>query len=216
MNAEFAGQPVRHRSHLPRRQRAVHPVAEVAEFARHGAARHSGRRNRHGAGHRRHAAASRHRRLQVDHHRAGARRGIGIPLGMVQMTAVPQRTALSHAFGALCVDAGRHRRVLSAHAARPAIHDGGAVDGSHPRLADLHRQPDGRRQAAGNSAAAARSLIKGRTSSTCRAGRVAVGWPCIWCSIPSDSMLFPADDGRSRWCSACCWSSPSAAPTCRR
>ena len=28
---------------------------------------------------------------------------IGIPLGMVQMTAVPQRTALSHAFGALCV-----------------------------------------------------------------------------------------------------------------
>src|ERR1700675_2414517 len=29
--------------------------------------------------------------------------GIGIPLGMVQMTAVPQRTALTHAFGALCV-----------------------------------------------------------------------------------------------------------------
>jgi H+-translocating NAD(P) transhydrogenase subunit beta len=28
---------------------------------------------------------------------------IGIPLGEVQMTAVPQRTALSHAFGALCV-----------------------------------------------------------------------------------------------------------------
>src|SRR6201994_2263280 len=29
--------------------------------------------------------------------------GIGIPLGMVQMTAVPQRTALSHCFGALCM-----------------------------------------------------------------------------------------------------------------
>src|SRR5437870_10527377 len=29
--------------------------------------------------------------------------GIGIPLGRVQMTAVPQRTALSHAFGAMCV-----------------------------------------------------------------------------------------------------------------
>jgi NAD(P) transhydrogenase subunit beta len=28
---------------------------------------------------------------------------IGAPLGMVHMTAVPQRTALSHAFGALCV-----------------------------------------------------------------------------------------------------------------
>src|SRR3984957_6820320 len=29
--------------------------------------------------------------------------GIGIPLGLVKMTAVPQRTALSHAFGAFCV-----------------------------------------------------------------------------------------------------------------
>jgi NAD(P) transhydrogenase subunit beta len=29
--------------------------------------------------------------------------GIGIPLGLVRMTAVPQRTALSHAFGAFCV-----------------------------------------------------------------------------------------------------------------
>jgi proton-translocating NAD(P)+ transhydrogenase subunit beta len=28
---------------------------------------------------------------------------IGVPLGLVQMTAVPQRTALSHALGALCV-----------------------------------------------------------------------------------------------------------------
>jgi H+-translocating NAD(P) transhydrogenase subunit beta len=28
---------------------------------------------------------------------------IGVPLGRVAMTAVPQRTALSHAFGALCV-----------------------------------------------------------------------------------------------------------------
>jgi len=28
---------------------------------------------------------------------------IGVPLGLVHMTAVPQRTALSHAFGALCV-----------------------------------------------------------------------------------------------------------------
>ena len=28
---------------------------------------------------------------------------IGVPLGKVQMTAVPQRTALSHAFGAFCV-----------------------------------------------------------------------------------------------------------------
>ena len=38
---------------------------------------------------------------------------IGVPLGSVAMTAVPQRTALSHAFGAFCVDPRRHRRVLS-------------------------------------------------------------------------------------------------------
>src|SRR5262245_21647715 len=31
---------------------------------------------------------------------------IGVPLGKVAMTAVPQRTALSHAFGALCVTLG--------------------------------------------------------------------------------------------------------------
>jgi NAD(P) transhydrogenase subunit beta len=33
----------------------------------------------------------------------GVGTAIGIPLGLVQMTAVPQRTALSHAFGAFCV-----------------------------------------------------------------------------------------------------------------
>ncbi len=33
----------------------------------------------------------------------GVGAAIGVPLGLVQMTAVPQRTALSHAFGAFCV-----------------------------------------------------------------------------------------------------------------
>src|ERR1019366_3468983 len=37
------------------------------------------------------------------HHGIVDYRLIGVPLGRVQMTAVPQRTALSHAFGALCV-----------------------------------------------------------------------------------------------------------------
>jgi NAD(P) transhydrogenase subunit beta len=42
---------------------------------------------------------------------------IGIPLGMVQMTAVPQRTALSHAFGAFCVTlVGTAEYYLGVHA----------------------------------------------------------------------------------------------------
>ena len=79
----------------------------------HGPARRAGRRARDAAGDRRHAAAHGDRRLSVD------RRGpwcsgslIGVPLGMVPMTAVPQRTALSHAFGALCVTLVGSGRIL--------------------------------------------------------------------------------------------------------
>src|ERR1700677_4308534 len=71
--------------------------------------------------------------------------GIGIPLGMVHMTAVPQRTALSHAFGALCVTL----------VGTAEFYDVGAFDGGNPRRPDIYRQPDGRRQAARNSPAAA-------------------------------------------------------------
>src|SRR5271154_5025211 len=46
-------------------------------------------------------------------------------------------------------------RVLSAHARYLALHDVGLVPRSHPGRFDLYRQLDGRRQAAGNSAAAA-------------------------------------------------------------
>jgi hypothetical protein len=53
--------------------------------------------------------------------------GIGIPLGMVQMTAVPQRTALSHAFGAVFDNPGRHSGILFAIPGRAEIHDVGAV-----------------------------------------------------------------------------------------
>ena len=51
---------------------------------------------------------------------------IGVPLGMVPMTAVPQRTALEPRLRRALRHAGRHRRVLPARARRPAIHDGGA------------------------------------------------------------------------------------------
>ena len=43
---------------------------------------------------------------------------IGIPLGKVHMTAVPQRTAVSHAFGALLRHAGGHGGILPARAGR--------------------------------------------------------------------------------------------------
>jgi NAD(P) transhydrogenase subunit beta len=45
---------------------------------------------------------------------------IGVPLGLVPMTAVPQRTALSHAFGALCVTlVGTAEFYLRAHEVSP-------------------------------------------------------------------------------------------------
>ncbi len=83
---------------------------------------------------------------------------IGVPLGNVQMTAVPQRTALSHAFGALCVTlVGTAEFYLRAPDIPPFMM-AVLAHGSDSRLADLHGQPDGRWQAAGNPAAAAHHL----------------------------------------------------------
>ncbi len=79
---------------------------------------------------------------------------IGVPLGRVHMTAVPQRTALSHAFGALCVTLVGTSEFYLRTPEIPAVHDGGAEHGSDSRLADVYRQLDGQRQVAGNSAAA--------------------------------------------------------------
>ena len=80
---------------------------------------------------------------------------IGVPLGMVQMTAVPQRTALSHAFGALCVTlVGTAEYYLHA----PEVDRfmmavlGLEVD---PWLAHVHGQPDGRGEIARGPAAKA-------------------------------------------------------------
>ena len=83
---------------------------------------------------------------------------IGVPLGKVAMTAVPQRTALSHAFGALCVTLVGTAEFYSARTACAEIHDGRALAGSHPRRADIYGQLDGGGKAAGSSAAAADHL----------------------------------------------------------
>ncbi len=63
---------------------------------------------------------------------------IGVPLGNVAMTAV--------------------RRILLAHSGCAPLHDGRAFTRSHPWLADLHRQLDGRGEIAGGIAAAAHHL----------------------------------------------------------
>ena len=103
--------------------------------------------------------------------------GIGIPLGMVHMTAVPQRTALSHAFGALSATmigiAEYYVRVPHVTQVR---HGGNRARSDH-RLADLHRQRDRRRQTAGNSAAAADHLSRAEHRQPLGAGRGAACWP---------------------------------------
>ena len=66
------------------------------------------------------------------------------------MTAVPQRTALSHAFGALAAAlVGIGGLLSSQHVATRStgFTMGALVARGDPRLPDLHRQPDGVRQA---------------------------------------------------------------------
>ena len=84
--------------------------------------------------------------------------GIGIPLGMVHMTAVPQRTALSHAFGAFCVTLVGTAEFYLRTPNVPRFMMARSLDGGHPRLADIHRQLDGGGKTAGNPAAAAAHL----------------------------------------------------------
>ena len=103
-----------------------HSVAEMDEFAGHGAARRAGPAK---LGMLLAVVGTLLNRGIVDYKWVmialvlGAI--IGVPLGKVQMTAVPQRTALSHAFGALLRHAGRHRGILLARARRAQVHDVG-------------------------------------------------------------------------------------------
>ncbi len=83
---------------------------------------------------------------------------IGVPLGNVAMTAVPQRTALSHAFGALCVTLVGTAEFYLRAPEYCALHDVGALAGGDSRRTDGHRQLDGCRQTAGDPAAAADHL----------------------------------------------------------
>ena len=83
---------------------------------------------------------------------------IGVPLGEVAMTAVPQRTALSHAFGALCVtlvgSAEFYLRTPDISRFMMSV----LVDRGHSGRTDGYRKLDGGGEIAGNSSAAAADL----------------------------------------------------------
>ncbi len=85
---------------------------------------------------------------------------VGVPLSWVPLTAVPQRTALSHAFGGLAaglVGIGKYYLFLHDGDLTALPHRCDRVRG-RARADHLHRQPDGRRQAAGGAADAAGDL----------------------------------------------------------
>src|SRR5438270_7420339 len=85
---------------------------------------------------------------------------IGVPLGLVQMTAVPQRTALSHAFGALCVTLVGTAVFYLRTPDVPRFMMGGSLHGGDPRLTDVYWQPDGGGQTARGLAAAPAHLSR--------------------------------------------------------
>ncbi len=136
---------------VPRGRGAVHPVAQMAEPPTHGSARRAGRRNRHGAGRHRHAddVPRRHYKWVLVGIVIGSL--IGAPMAIwMPMTAVPQRTALSHAFGALAAALVGIAHYYEPHGDhdRP-LHDGRAGPGSAAGQPHVHGQPRGVRQTAG-------------------------------------------------------------------
>ena len=95
---------------------------------------------------------------------------IGVPLGNVGMTAVPQRTALSHAFGALCVTlVGTAEFYLRAPNIAPFMMSVLSLEVILGGLT-VTGQLDGRRQTTGDTAAAADHLQRTELRQPRRAG----------------------------------------------
>ena len=147
--------------HLHRLGGAVHSLAQVDEHAGHGAARRVRRRNRHAAGHRRHAAGAPDAcQLGMDPGGHVIGTAVGIPIAYIMpMTAVPQRTAHVARMRRAGGGAGGHGRVLPrTRNARPQFMMVALMIEDAARLPHLHGQPDGHGQAAGGAAAAAHHL----------------------------------------------------------
>ncbi len=102
--------------------------------------------------------APRHRGIQVDHHRPcighdhwRAARRSGDDRGAAADGAEPRVWRAVR-------DLGGHNGILFAHAGCAAFHDGRPLTRGHPRIADVHWQPDGRGKIARTPAAAAHHL----------------------------------------------------------
>ena len=126
-------------------------VAQVAQPSAHGPPRRAGRRNRHGAGRRRHADHV-PRRLAMGARRHRARLADRCADG--HLDADDRRAAADGAVARVRRAgrrARRHRPLLRATAQRHdrPLHDGHPGDRSAARQPDVHRQPRRVRQAAG-------------------------------------------------------------------
>ncbi len=106
------------------------------------------------------------------------------PAARVPLTAVPERTGLSQAFGGLAaalVGTAKYYLWLRRRRAQLVPH-GGRRRRGHPRLPHLHGRPDGRRQARRIHHDPVRSPTRARTSSAscCSAAAVALGGLLVW------------------------------------
>ena len=140
------------------------------EFSRHRAPRRMGRRDRHGACHRRHPVASRHCRLQVDRRRARAGGGYRRSARAGANDCCPAAYGAESCFWRTLRHAGGNSRVLFANARRAALHDGGSLHGGDPRLTDVYWQPDGGGQTARGLAAAPAHLSRTKFRQSVTAG----------------------------------------------
>ena len=132
---------------------------------------------------------------------------LGVPLAMVPLTAVPQRTALSHAFGGLAAGLvgargvlfGDHRQTSAAHQVR---HRRPCRRGDLG-LSHVYRQLDGGRQAPRGDPHPADHVQGPKCDESlaprrCRSGRRAAGGPSDLVAGCSRSLSC------SPWRSACC------------
>ena len=117
----------------------------------------------------------------------------GVPLSRVALTAVPQRTALSHAFGGLAAGlVGTAKYFLWAGTRRDdALPHGRDHLRGDPRLPHLHRQPDGRGQAAGGPPHAPDHLQGPEPRQPGAAGRSRSASAAYLVYDPTRTFLFP-------------------------
>jgi len=139
---------------------------------------------------------------------------IGVPLGEVAMTAVPQRTALKPRVWRLVRHASRHSGVLFAHSRYPAFHDGRALAGSNSWLTHVHRQLDGCGKTARNCCRNGRLRTKGKTSSTSDCWPVAIIVAGMLVASSGKDAALSADCRHPAFVRRDDDSSPSAARTC--